>query len=242
MSTASSRTSFTVMSVIALLMFGALCWLGNWQVERLAWKEQKLADIARETAQPLQPLETFFAAPIGTDYWPVRVTGTFRHQFERHFFATFDGQSGFFVYTPLETTLGNFVFINRGFVPYDKKEAATRSAGQITDPVTITGLARATLPEKPSSSVPDNDPVKNIFYWKDIAAMTASAGLPAGATVQQVFVDADKTQNPGGLPIGGVTIIDLPNNHLQYAVTWYGCAGALLVIWSILAWRQRKAP
>ncbi len=241
MSTASTPLRFGIMSLIVLAVFIELCRLGNWQVERLAWKENLIATIDSRIHQPPHDLEAYIKTEPGTDYWPVRVTGIFRHQSERHFFATFDGQSGFFVYTPLETFPNSFVFINRGFVPYDDKDATTRPAGQITGPVTITGLARATLPEKPSSPIPENDPIKNIFYWKDIVSMTASAGLPAGATVQQVFVDADKTPNPGSLPVGGVTIIDLPNNHLQYAVTWYGCAAALLVIWSMLAWRQRKA-
>ncbi len=74
--------------------------------------------------------------------------------------------------------------------------------------------------------MPENDTAKNVFYWKDLAAMTASAGLDTARTVP-LFVDADATPNPGGLPLGGVTQVDLPNNHLQYAVTWYGLAVAL---------------
>jgi surfeit locus 1 family protein len=54
------------------------------------------------------------------------------------------------------------------------------------------------------------------------------------------FIDADKTANPGGLPIGGVTIIDLPNSHLQYAVTWYGLAATLVAIMGISFWRRYK--
>ncbi len=92
--------------------------------------------------------------------------------------------------------------------------------------MTITGLARPPLAAKPSMLVPDNDTAKNVFYWKDLAAMTTSAGLDP-ARVLSLFVDADATANPGGLPIGGVTQVDLPNNHLQYAVTWYGLALAL---------------
>ena len=96
--------------------------------------------------------------------------------------------------------------------------------------VTVKGLARNPLATKPSSIVPDNDPAKNIFFWKDLDAMAASAGLPRRATVLPFFIDADATPNPGGLPIGGVTTIDLPNNHLQYALTWYGLAAALAVV------------
>ncbi len=58
--------------------------------------------------------------------------------------------------------------------------------------------------------------------------MGTSAGLPSLDEVVPFFIDADNKPNPGGLPIGGVTIIDFPNNHLQYAVTWYGLALALI--------------
>ncbi|TIS72154.1 MAG: hypothetical protein E5W94_31685, partial [Mesorhizobium sp.] len=68
-------------------------------------------------------------------------------------------------------------------------------------------------------------------------AMAASAGLPAGAGLVPFFIDADATPNPGGLPVGGVTIIDLPNSHLQYAVTWYGLAAALA---GVLIFRLRR--
>ena len=86
--------------------------------------------------------------------------------------------------------------------------------------------------------VPENQPEKNIFYWKDRDAMAQTAGLPPGAEVLPFFVDADASPNPGGLPVGGVTIIDLPNNHLQYALTWYGLAAALAAVLGV--WLVRR--
>jgi surfeit locus 1 family protein len=96
--------------------------------------------------------------------------------------------------------------------------------------VTVIGLARNPLAQKPSFIVPDNQPAENIFYWKDLSVMTATAGLPAGAKVLPFFVDANDAPNPGGLPVGGITLINLPNNHFQYALTWYGLALVLLVV------------
>jgi surfeit locus 1 family protein len=296
-----SRTKFTMMSLFALALFAALMALGNWQIKRLAWKEDLLQTIQSRIHQKPRPLETYFKTAPGTDYWPVTVSGTYRHTSERHFFATFEGRSGYFVYTPLEivpqaflslaerqtvknnaakqsdsflslaerqtvknnaakqsdsflslaerqTVKNNaakqsdsFVFVNRGFVSFDMKDAAKRPEGQTQGVITITGLARSILTEKPSASVPDNDIAKNIFYWKDFAAMRASAGLPNSAAVMDVFIDAGKSATPPtGIPTGGVTFIDLPNDHLQYAVTWYGLAGTLFGIWSAMAWRQRR--
>ncbi|TKB48360.1 MAG: SURF1 family protein, partial [Mesorhizobium sp.] len=109
----------------------------------------------------------------------------------------------------------------------------------VTGEVTVTGLARNPLPAKPSMMLPDNDPQKNIFYWKDRDAMASSAGLPAGAALVPIFIDANATANPGGLPVGGVTVIDLPNSHLQYAITWYGLAAALAGV--LISWLRRPA-
>jgi surfeit locus 1 family protein len=170
---------------------------------------------------------------------PVTVTGTFVHEGERHFFSTWEGASGFDIVTPLHLDDGRYVLVNRGFVPYDLKDASKRPKSQTTGEVTVTGLARNPLLEKPSRMVPDNDLVKNIFYWKDRDVMAATASLPAGYRLVPILVDADNTPNPGGLPVGGVTIIDLPNNHLQYAVTWYGLAAALAGV--LLVWLRRPA-
>jgi surfeit locus 1 family protein len=57
--------------------------------------------------------------------------------------------------------------------------------------------------------------------------MAASAGLPEDNQLVPIIIDADATPNPGHQTMGGVTLIDLPNNHLQYAITWYGLAAAL---------------
>jgi surfeit locus 1 family protein len=231
-----------LLAVLGLAAFAVLIGLGTWQVQRLHWKENLLATIeARRSAAPLPlaEVEARYKSTGDVDYTPVTATGAFRHGGERHFLSTWKGQSGFFVYTPLELADGRFVFVNRGFVPYDLKDAAKRPLGQMEGEVTITGLARNALLQKPSSLVPDNDPAKNVFYWKDRDAMARSAGLRAAAEIVPVFIDAGATPNPGGYPIGGVTLIDLPNSHLQYAVTWYGLAVALLGVMGVAFWRRR---
>jgi surfeit locus 1 family protein len=237
-----------LVAILGGFAFVTLLALGTWQVERLQWKEALIATIeARRSAAPLPiaEIEARYQSTGDIDYTPVAATGTFRHGGERHFLATWKGRSGFFVYTPLELAGASgdtrFVLVNRGFVPYDLKDPTKRPSGQVEGELTVTGLARNPLPQKPSSLVPDNDPGKNIFYWKDRDAMAASAGLGATAEIVPVFIDADATPNPGGYPIGGVTLIDLPNSHLQYAVTWYGLAAALAAIMGVALWRRRNA-
>jgi surfeit locus 1 family protein len=233
--------------LVALLggfAFVTLLALGTWQVQRLQWKEALVATIeARTHSAPvsLAEIEALYRSSGDVDYMPVTASGTFHHSGERHFLSTWKGKPGFFVYTPLGLADGRFVLVNRGFVPYDLKDAGRRPQGQVEGEVTVTGLARNPLPAKPSSLVPDNDPAKNVFFWKDRDAMAASAGLGAGAGIVPVFVDADATPNPGGYPVGGVTLIQMPNNHLQYAVTWYGLAAALAAIMGVALWRRWSA-
>lgn len=233
--------------VLSVLSLGILVALGNWQVERLHWKENLLATIdARIDAEPasLSDVGTRLATTGDIEYWPVRVEGTFRHEGERHFFATHRGQSGFYIYTPLELGNGRIILVNRGFVPYELKTPESRPESLTEGTVTVTGLARRRLDEKPSFIVPDNEPGSNMFYWKDWRVMAETSGVGGIEDYVPFFIDADDTPNPGGLPVGGVTIIDLPNNHLQYAVTWYGLALALVGVlgyWGWRSWRERRA-
>ena len=226
--------------------FAILLVLGTWQVQRLAWKESLIASIeGRVASAPLSlaDVERQFAQSGDVDYQPVVAEGRFRHDAEQFFFATYRGNSGWFVYTPLDLADGRAVFVNRGFVPYDRKDAGTRAEGQVAGEVSVTGLARNPLAEKPSFIVPENEPARNIYYWKDIAAMADAAGIARDRLVP-FFIDAGDAANPGGLPVGGVTLIDLPNNHLQYAITWYGLAAALAGVFAfwMIRWRKARHP
>ncbi len=241
---AASRSGPHIVLTLAfgLVAFVILLGLGTWQVQRLHWKENLLQTMDQRMHAapiPLPEAEARFAATGDVDYVPVTVRGTFVHEGERHFFSTWEGASGFDVYTPLRLDDGRYLLVNRGFVPYELKDAAKRPQGQIAGEVTVTGLARNPLTQKPSRMIPDNDPAKNIFYWKDRDAMAATAGLPAGYELVPFLLDADDAPNPGGLPVGGVTLVDLPNNHLQYAVTWYGLAAALVGV--LFFWFRRPA-
>lgn len=241
----AARGRFWLAVALGLVALAILLSLGTWQMQRLKWKEDLLSTIDQRMHSPpvaLEQAERLFGESGDVDYVPVSVSGTFAHEGERHFLATWKGQSGFYVYTPLKLEDGRFLLVNRGFVPYGMKEASSRPEGQMQGTVTVTGLARNPLAGKPSSIVPDNDPAKNVFYWKDRDAMAASAGLPAGYTLVPFFLDADATPNPGGWPAGGVTIVDLPNNHLEYAVTWYGLAAALagVLLFSLAGRRKHR--
>ncbi|MFB2604342.1 SURF1 family protein, partial [Rhizobium phaseoli] len=125
-----------VTGTLVLIALAILISLGTWQVQRLHWKEGLLADIAaRQVAAPvpLADIEAMAASGGDIEYRKVTATGRYINNKERHFFATWRGQTGFYVYTPLELADGRFLFVNRGFVPYENKEPEMRMQGQLTD-------------------------------------------------------------------------------------------------------------
>lgn len=230
--------------VLAVAMLAVLISLGNWQVRRLHWKENLLATIeARIHSEPLPIGDVVGSAEGELEYTPVSVTGRFDHEGTSYFFATHHGASGWYVYTPLEITEGDLagqtLLVNRGFVPYDLRDPASRPGSEPDGEVTVEGLARERLAAKPIMA-PDNKPAERTFFWKDWDAMEEAAGLDAEGTVP-FFVDAgfpDREYSPQNLPQPGVTLIALPNSHLQYAVTWYGLALALAGVTGVFLWRR----
>ena len=223
-------------TALALAALAVLIGLGVWQLERLQWKEGLIAEIeARSTGAPITIAEALAIARQGRDpdYYRVRVEGRFHHDKERYLFAQSlaDGTPGWHVITPLETTGGDMVLVDRGFVPDVLKEASSRASGQVEGVVTVTGIVRS--PEIQGSFVPDNEREANRWFWRDLGAMARSMFPEGTVEMAPFFFDAEKSDVPGGWPEGGQTRLELPNNHLQYAITWFLLALCLLVIYAV---------
>ena len=119
--------------------------------------------------------------------------------------------AGYWVLTPLETR-GFTVLVNRGFVPPDRRDPATRPAGQVPGEVTVTGLLR--LSEPGGGFLRRNDPAAGRWYSRDVAAIAACAGPGRrGALLHR----RRRNANPGGLPVGGLTVVHFPQQppHLR---------------------------
>lgn len=251
MSTASSQSVAHPMGrgrllltiLLGLAGIAILCALGAWQLERLAWKNGIIERIeARRHAAPIAAEELARLDPSGADldYRPVHARGTYLHEGERAFLSTFDGQAGWNIHTPLRLADGSVVFVNRGFVPYDRKAAATRLEGKVPGIVEVDGLARPFATEKPASFVPDNDPAGNTFFWRNLADLRVGQPFGPETVVLPFVLDAGPGAAPGGYPVGGTTVIDIPNNHLQYAVTWFGLAVVLAAMLLFALVRKRS--
>jgi surfeit locus 1 family protein len=215
-------TLFTIPALIILVG------LGSWQVQRLHWKEGLIAQRDRMVAAPpIAPPQTLEAEQ--NQFRHVADDGVLLNDKEIFLAAASEGGgSGYQVLTPLQEPDGRIIFVNRGFIPLELKDPAKRAAGEPSGPVHIAGLLRVPPAEKPTFFLPNNRPDLDLWFWVDLPAMAKAAGVPDTAPF---YIDADKTPNPGGWPQGGVTNLELPNDHLQYAITWFSLAIALVVIY-----------
>lgn len=233
-----------------MVAFAILMSLGFWQVARLHWKENLIATVeARLKAAPVEPPPPPAWPDLekaGLEYQPVTVTGRFLHQQEAHVFMALAspkgrfGGMGYLVMTPLLTDGGWYVYVNRGFVPEDRKVPATRAAGQLDGEVTVTGLYRA--PSEKSWFTASDDPAKNVWFSRDPWHFAEAARLPA-VSVAPYIVDARFDPSlPGGLPQGGETLVQFPNSHLGYAITWFGLALGLVAVFVAFARTKMREP
>jgi len=218
-------------TIIAVPIVLTCLGLDAWQVQRMEWKRGLIAE--REAALALPS-----AAPPRTldearrmEFRHVTEEGVFLHDKEIFVGASAgSGRIGYHVLTPLREADGRVVFVNRGFIPSQLKDPATRAAGQITGTVRVTGLLRLPPEGKPGWFLPDNRPDKNYWFWVDLPAMSAETGL---ADVAPFYIDADAAPSPGGWPQGGVTRVVLPNDHLQYAITWFALAIGMIAVYVV---------
>ncbi|KAG8509443.1 Surfeit locus protein 1 [Galemys pyrenaicus] len=210
------------------------------QVQRRKWKLELIAELeSRIMAEPI-PLPADPVELRNLEYRPVRVRGRFDHSKELYMMPrtrvdpareareagrlSSSAETGAYVVTPFHCTdLGVTILVNRGFVPRKKVNPETRQKGQIQGDVDLVGAVRLTETRKPF--VPENNPEKNHWHYRDLEAMARLTGA------EPIFIDADfRSTVPGG-PVGGQTRVTLRNEHMQYILTWYGLCAATSFLW-----------
>lgn len=216
-----------LLTAIGLALLAGFVSLGVWQLQRRVWKLELIGTVeARLHAPPV-------AAPANVDkgdaYRRVTAEGHFRNDRETFVQAVTEQGPGYWVLTPLVGQ--NFtILINRGFVPAEKRADHSRPDGTVR----ITGLIR--LNEPNGAFLRSNDPVANRWYSRDVMAIAAAKAL---GPVAPYFIDADATPNPGGYPVGGLTVVAFRNSHLSYALTWFALA-ILTLVGLVILWRRGR--
>lgn len=229
-------------TLITALGVTVLVGMGTWQLQRRAWKAELIATLdARLSAAPA-PLPTRIDDADAWTFRPVTVTGRYLPGGDMLVTGRpHQGRAGYALITPLiREDGGTPVLIDRGFVPLEWKDPAAR-APTPSEAMTITGIAR--FPAARVFGQADNQPATGAgaaaWSWFDAPAMARSVGLEAVTPlVVERLPSPPDTPNDPPFPAAHPPRAELPDNHLQYAITWYGLASALLVIHVL--WRRRR--
>lgn len=210
-----------------LFGFGLCVTLGSWQVQRLAWKETLIAQIAAANADaPLADLPQDAASLEPLQFRKVAVQGQWIEGIEFHLAPRyFRNQFGYWILAPLKLADGRVVMINRGWVPGAKKLVETRPETAVHGTANVVGLLR--VGAERSYFTPKNQPEKNVWFGRDVEEMAEYAKL---GPVVPAMVDVIGVQDVQQLPVPSDGVIRLRNDHLSYILTWYGIAAGILVI------------
>ena len=209
--------------------------LGLWQVQRLHWKEGLLARIAALQSAPPQPLDGVLrraANDPDIDYVRVRATcPDIETAPYLRLYSVKDGYAGWRIIAACPLTGGSYgaILVDRGFL--DQRLKLT--AGQ-TISTPIVGILRRG--DTRNFVTPRNDPAQNLWYGRDIAAMAQALGVSKPAPT---YLMLEQPAPPPGGPAVAPLPSDIPNNHLQYAITWFGLALALAGVYAASLWRKR---
>jgi surfeit locus 1 family protein len=239
---ATHNRSWRSLLVPALLAFAVLIALGTWQIDRKAWKEALIASLTERLAVPPQALPSAKdwakLDRAGDEYRRIKFTASLDNAREALVFAAASAfrpdvtSLGYWVFTPARLADGSLVIVNRGFVPDARRDPQSRPQGQITETVEITAALR--WPDERHWFTPADDASHNLWFTRDPAGIAAAKGLDP-KSVAPFYVEQEAPTPPGGLPQPGKLVVALPDNHLQYALTWYGLAAVLAAVFGFWA-------
>jgi surfeit locus 1 family protein len=230
--------------LVTLAAFAVLVGLGVWQLERKTWKEGLIDTLTRRLAAPPMALPppdrwnrltqqedefrhvTFRAELLNGQEAPVYTSGSA--------FRPDVSGAGYWIFAPARVA-GGVVVIDRGFVPEGRQDPKSRAEGQLTGAAEIVGVLR--WPEAPGLFTPADDPGRNLWFTRDAAAM---AQAKQWGPVAPFYVEQEAPVPPGGLPKPGVLKVSLPNDHLNYAITWFGLALVLVGVFGFWVRSRRR--
>ncbi len=230
----------------AVIGCAILIGLGTWQLQRLRWKEGLITRIETRTKAPPVDLAVALRQWQETgdvEYLHVRAQGQYEGQ-DSFYFTVGDAGPGYHVYTPLRTPAGDVIIVNRGFIADTRLPAEGQNYARPAGEVDVMGLARAS--EVPGWFAGDAPPAGASGPWltRDLQGMAARAEIPNLVAPKQAvpfFLDLDRSDTASD-PQGGTTRLDIPNRHLEYALTWYGLAVTLVVMTGLfIASRRPKS-
>ncbi len=223
------RSGLAVPAIFALVATVIFVGLGTWQLQRKAWKEALIETLEQRLSAPpgdLPPRERWASLSAANDeFRRVKFSAAFVPGAEALVYTSGSALrsdvsgSGYWVFAPAQLTSGGIVVVNRGFVPEGRQDPVTRAAGAPTGHADLVA-----------------DPDRNIWFVRDPVAIAAAKSW---GEVAPFFIELESPQPPGGLPRPGALKVNLRDEHLQYAITWYGLALVVVVMFGF--WLSSRA-
>lgn len=230
-------------TLLTLPVVAALLALGFWQLDRLAWKEALIVELAERREAAPMPLDSALEAPQESEYRSVALQGEYLHDGEIHWLArTHDSKSGYHVLTPLRLADGREILVDRGWMPGSDPQANAAEVVRPEGPQELTAVLRQGGWGGSSWLTdflrPENRPAANEWLWPDLPAMAEAAGMEDPVT--RAYVTLLPESASSDRPLAQAPPINLKNDHLGYAITWFTLAAALAVIY--LLFHLRPGP
>jgi surfeit locus 1 family protein len=238
------RSGLAIPSLFALAALVILIALGSWQLHRKAWKESLIDTLEQRlsaAAVAVPPRERWDELdPPEHEFRRVKFLGAFLPGEQALVYAGASALRsdvsgpGYWVFAATRTATGAVIVVNRGFLPEGRRDVATRAAGEDSGVIELIGVMR--WPEQRAWFAPQDSPAHNLWFVRDHLAIAEAKGW---GEVAPFFIELESPRPPGGLPRPGVLRVNLRNEHLQYAITWYGLALVFAVMF-ILWLRSRR--
>jgi surfeit locus 1 family protein len=230
------------LTLAVLLSVAVLLSLGTWQLQRLRWKQELIATAESQLAQTPAGLPPRTGDLAGADYRRFVVRGRYLHGAALAFGLRASGnEPGAQLITPFRLTDGRTILVDRGWLPERLLPPAVPAGLQPEGERELEGVARWRAASTRTWLTPADQPDRRRWFAWDIPAMAAATGE---ALVPLVLV-LDRSDGPEGLPRAAPVRAEFTNNHLGYAVTWYGLAAGLVAIYLLFSFTrhdERLAP
>jgi surfeit locus 1 family protein len=215
-----------------------LCRLGIWQMSQLTKKTALIAVLdSRLHAEPISLANALERQSKGEDveYLKVTVEGRSDSAHALRKITSFEGKLGWEIIEPFTSTDGIFVLVDAGVMPDVDISAAPAKNETITGVIRLHRKGRGFFDN-------DNNEADNTWYWWDVPSMQAAAGAPAEAKIAPFILQKLPTAENTSPPFALKPKVELNNNHLGYAITWFGLALALLGVSGFFARSLIKKP
>jgi cytochrome oxidase assembly protein ShyY1 len=241
-----SVAGFAVFTLAMLALFAAL---GIWQLQRRVEKHALIAALTERLAAAPEvlppPAQWRVLAPASDEFRRVRFTATYASLPDAMVYSSGSAVRedvsgpGTWAFLPAKLPSGETVVINTGFVPnpMQERDPQDRAVARLITPapVLLTGYIR--FPEAAGVLTPAETPAKRLWFTRDHRTMARALGW---GEVAPFYIDLETPVPESGIPKPGPLGVHLKDDHLQYAITWFGLAGAVVIAFGVW-WRQGRA-